>query len=136
MRVQVILYKVTSLAPGKSVNHDRLIKAMSNSRFTHVLLSVITVALTIIAVRPYLQLQPVQAQASSNDPIYVEPGVFMLRIPEGGQVLGRVAINLRTGNVWGFPTSSSDPYPTSPLDGKPQVSHAVALGKFALSEAR
>ena len=109
---------------------------MPSTRITHVLLSVIAVSLTAIAARPYLQPKPVQAQTAVNDPMYVEPGVYLLRIPGGGQVLGKVATNLRTGSVWGFPTNSSDPYPTSPLDGAPQVSHPFALGKFAVSEAR
>jgi hypothetical protein len=68
--------------------------------------------------------------------MYFEPGVYMLRKPQGGQVLGKVAVNLRTGNVYGFPTTTSDPYPASPVDNKPQISHAISLGHFALDEAR
>ncbi len=71
----------------------------------------------------------------NNDPLYFEPGVYMLRIPNGGQVFGKVAVNLRTGAIWGYPTNTSDPYPTSPLDGKQQVSHPIPLGRFALGEA-
>jgi hypothetical protein len=108
---------------------------MLSTRITHVLLSAIAVALIIIASRPYLQPQAVQAQAASDDPVYIEPGVFLLRIPNGGQVLGKVAVDLRTGNVWGFPTNTSDPYPMSPMDSKPQVSHPFALGRFAMNEA-
>lgn len=114
---------------------------LQSTRTTNTLLAVIAIALTAIAVRPYVHPAPVAAQAvpiglSGNaDPIYVEPGVFMLRQPQGGQVLGRVTVNLRTGNVWGFPTGSPDPYPVSPMDSKPQVSHAIPLGRFALSEA-
>jgi len=105
------------------------------NRMTNGLLAVIAVSLTAIAARPYLQPTPVEAQVANPDPIYVEPGVYMLRIPNGGgQVLGKVATNLRTGSVWGFPTGSSDPYPVSPLDGKPQVSHPIALGRFAVGE--
>ena len=109
---------------------------MLPTRITHVLLSAIAVALIVIAARPYLQPQSVQAQTATSDPMYVEPGVYLLRIPGGGQVLGKVVTDLRTGNIWGFPTNASDPYPTSPLDGKPEVSHPFALGKFAVNEAR
>lgn len=108
---------------------------MPFTRLTHVLLSLIAVALCAIAARPYLQPAPVQAQAASGDPVYIEPGVFLLRIPNGGQVLGKVAVNLRTGTVWGYPTNSSDPYPTSPLGGAPEVSHPFSLGRFAVNEA-
>ena len=108
---------------------------MTSTRFTQSLLSIIAVALVALAVTPYLKPATVQAQTGNNDPFYFEPGVYMLRIPNGGQVLGKVAVDLRTGNVWGFPTNASDPYPVSPIDSKAQVSHPVPLGKFALSEA-
>lgn len=78
--------------------------------------------------------EPVAAQAGNVDPIYFEPGVYMLRLPDGGQVLGKVVVNLRTGGVWGFPTNSSNPYPMSPIDTRQQTSHAVPLGRFALAE--
>ena len=108
---------------------------MTSTRFTQMLLTIIAVALTAIALRPYVQPAAVQAQTGNSDPLYVEPGVYMLRIPQGGQVLGKVAVNLRTGNVWGFPTGGSDPYPVSPIDSKAQVSHPVPLGRFAFGEA-
>ena len=111
---------------------------LPSNRTTNTLLAIIAVALTAIAVSPYVQPAPVAAQSgavANVDPIYVEPGVYMLRRPEGGQILGKVTVNLRTGNVWGFPTGTPDPYPVTPLDSKPQVSHAIPLGRFALSEA-
>ena len=99
------------------------------------LLAVIAIALVVIAARPYIQPQPVQAQMA-GDGFWFEPGVFMLRQPNDGPVLGKVAIDLKTGNVWGFPTGTNDPYPESPIDAKPQIFHPIPLGKFALSEAR
>jgi hypothetical protein len=108
---------------------------LHSNRTTNTLLAVIAGALTVIALRPYLQPTPVAAQSANADPIYVEPGVFMLRQPQGGQVLGKVTVNLRTGSVWGFPTGSPDPYPVSQMDSKPQVSHAIPLGRFAIGEA-
>jgi hypothetical protein len=109
---------------------------LNGSRLTNVLLGVIAVSLAGIAVRGYVQPVGVQAQVANPDPMYVEPGVFMLRFPDGGQALGKIAVNLRTGNVWGFPTGSTDPYPVSPLDGKPQVSRAIPLGRFAVGDAK
>ncbi|SEC64289.1 hypothetical protein [Terriglobus roseus] len=105
-----------------------------STQLTNALLALIAVALIAIAIRPYLSPVPVVAQSGNADPIYVEPGVFMLRQPEGGQVLGKVTVNLRTGSVWGFPTGSPDPYPMSQMDSKPQVSHAIPMGRFALGE--
>ncbi len=109
---------------------------MSSTRLTNTLLAIITIALVVLAARPYLAPPAVRADDSSWDPMYFEPGVYMLRKPQGGQVLGKVAVNLRTGNVYGFPTTTSDPYPASPIDNKPQISHAIPLGHFALEEAR
>jgi hypothetical protein len=105
------------------------------NRITTALLAVIAVALTAIAVRPYVHPPTVAAESGNADPVYIEPGVFMLRVPNGGQVLGKVVINLRTGNVYGFPTGSPDPYPVSPMDSKPQVSRGMSLGRFSLGDA-
>lgn len=109
---------------------------MPANRMTNALLGLIAVSLMVLAARPYIAPTAVHADSNSVDPIYVEPGVYMLRMPKGGQVLGKVTVNLRTGNVYGFATTTSDPYPASPLDNKPQVSHAIPLGRFALEEAR
>ena len=109
---------------------------MSSNRLTNTLLAVIAIALVVLTARPYLAPATVHADDSSWDPMYFEPGVYMLRRPQGGQVLGKVVVNLRTGNIYGFPTTTSDPYPASPIDNKPQISHAIPLGHFALDEAK
>lgn len=100
-----------------------------------VLLSLILFALLLNALALFTSPGRVEAQSGNADGFYFEPGVYMLRLPGGGQVLGKVATNLRTGRVWGFPTNTSDPYPMSPIETKPQVSHPVPLGSFALAEA-
>jgi hypothetical protein len=110
-------------------------KMLQSNRTTNTLLAVIAVALTVIAVRPYMQPTPVAAQTGNSDPLFVEPGVFMLRVPNGGQVLGKVVTNLRTGGISGFPTGGPDPYPVSLSDSKPQVSRPIQLGRFALGDA-
>ncbi|WP_047488129.1 hypothetical protein [Terriglobus sp. TAA 43] len=109
---------------------------MPTNRATNVLLGLIAGSLMVLAVRPYIAPATVHADANSFDPLYIEPGVHMLRIAKGGQVLGKVVVNLRTGNVYGYPTGTSDSYPVSPLDNKPRVSEAIPLGRFALEEAR
>jgi hypothetical protein len=43
-------------------------------------------------------------------------------------------IDMRNGQVWGFPTGSPDTYPSNPLQSKPQVSRPFALGRFALED--
>jgi hypothetical protein len=91
--------------------------------------------LVAIAVRPYIEPAPVAAESLPAHSFYVEPGVQMLRYPDGtGQVYGKVMVDLRTGKIWGFPTGTPDPYPSNLLDSKPTTSRPFALGKFAFEE--
>lgn len=107
-----------------------------HNRTTQFLLGTIALALAWIAATPFVRAPAVHADTQSFDPFYVEPGVSLLRIPNGGQVLGKVMVNLRTGAIYGFPTGTTDPYPVSPVDNKQQVAHPIPLGRFALEEAR
>jgi hypothetical protein len=107
---------------------------MSNPVTTNLLLGTIAAALVSIAVRPYVAPNTVHAQANQRD-FYIEPGVQMLRMPDGrGQVFGKVIVDLRNGKIWGFPTYSQDVYPTNIKNGKLPVSQPFALGQFALDE--
>ncbi len=108
---------------------------MRNGVVTNFLLFLISIALIAIAVRPYIDPAPAEAQSSSPRAFYIEPGVQMLRYPDGtGQVYGKMVVDLRTGKIWGFPTGSPDPYPSYPMDNKPTVSRPFVLGKFAFEE--
>ena len=73
--------------------------------------------------------------------VYIEPGVTMLRAPDGSrQVLGKVVVDLRNGNVWGFPTNAASPYPVdtrnivSAGNVELPVSTPIFLGKFDFSK--
>jgi len=78
---------------------------MKKLSLTNTLLTIIAVALTTIAIHPYLQPAPARAEGLSARPLYIEPGVQMLRKPDGStQVYGKVVVDLRTGKIWGFPT--------------------------------
>jgi hypothetical protein len=104
--------------------------------FTKVLLLVIAASLVVIAVRPYLAPTEVLAQSGEGHHFYVEPGTSILRAPDASrQVLGQVVVDLRNGNVWGFPTLTQDPYPTAGTNTTPQTSHPFLLGRFALEDA-
>jgi hypothetical protein len=99
------------------------------------LLSVIAAALSLIALHPFISPPTVAAQSSSADSFYVEPGVNLLRAPDGSQqVLGKVIVDMRNGNIWGFPTMTQDPYPAAGAKTTPATSHPFLLGKFALSD--
>jgi hypothetical protein len=108
---------------------------MTKNTLTNFLLGLIAFALLAIAIRPNLSPIAAQAQSTSGYSFYIEPGVQMLRAPNGsGQVYGKVFVDLRTGKVWGFPTGTLDPYPSNPMDSKPTTSHPIALGRFALED--
>jgi hypothetical protein len=108
---------------------------MRNDAITKALLAVIALALTAIAIRPYIQPAPAQAESQLARPFYIEPGVQMLRQPDGsGQSYGKVVIDMRTGKIWGFPTGTLDTYPSNPLEGKPVTSHPMALGRYAFED--
>lgn len=103
--------------------------------FVKTMLSVIAIFLGTIALRPVLLPPAVSAQGSGGYPFYIEPGVVMLRAPDGSrQVYGRMVTDLRTGKVWGFPTLTQDPYPIDQMNSAPPTSRPFRLGKFAFSE--
>jgi len=108
---------------------------MKSDHFVKSLLLIIAASLVAIAVRPYVAPPAVSAQSGDAHEIYVEPGTAMLRAPDGSrQVLGKVVLDLRNGNIWGFPTMSQDPYPATGAQTTPQTSHPFLLGRFALGD--
>lgn len=110
---------------------------MKFDNFTRVLLVLIAALLAIIAARPIVQPPSVQAQASDVYPFYVEPGYTTIRKPDGSsQVLGKVFIDMRTGDIWGFPTLSQSPYPIDATQPKPPKTYPMYLGKFMLEDAK
>ncbi|MHB1794643.1 MAG: hypothetical protein ACYCPO_06715 [Acidobacteriaceae bacterium] len=115
---------------------------MKNPATTNILLLVIAIALIAIAVQPLRQPRPAQAQeqtpptpTTASDPLYIEPGVVMLRSLDGNtQVFGKMVVDLNTGSIWGFPTLTGQPYPVDISSTKPPVSHPMFLGTFALED--
>ena len=107
---------------------------MKIDRTVKLLLLAIAVFAGVDAMRPYLVPTPVKAQSDTRH-VYIEPGVVMLRASDGRkQVLGKVVVDLRTGNIWGFPTLSPDPYPATAMSSGPQTSHPFLLGKYAFDD--
>ncbi len=103
--------------------------------YARAMLTLIAVFLGIIALRPLFAPQTARAQSEGRDHLYFEPGTHMLRAPGNiRQVLGKVAIDLRTGNVWGFPTLTQAPYPVDTTSDKPAISHPFLLGRLALED--
>lgn len=107
---------------------------MQVDRWLKCLLLVSAFFLGLIASHLYIAPPPVMAQSESY-PFFVEPGTYTLRAPDGSrQVLGKVVIDMRDGNVWGFPTLAREPYPAAGPNSSPQTSHPFLLGKFALTD--
>jgi hypothetical protein len=108
---------------------------MKKDSVTNFLLLVIAIALIAIAAKPYLRPEAAHAESAAPYPFYFEPGTQMLRDPDGSrQVWGRVVVDMRTGKVWGFPTTTPDTYPVNAVETKPQVSHPFLLGRFAFED--
>ncbi|HEX7727884.1 MAG TPA: hypothetical protein VF392_02525 [Terracidiphilus sp.] len=109
---------------------------MTPDRQIKALLFAIVLLLAVIAARPYLQPPAAHAQSDDAFAVYVEPGVYMLRAPDGSrQVLGKIMVDLRNGNIWGFPTQSPDPYPsTLNTTAQPLASHPFLLGRYELAD--
>ncbi len=100
------------------------------------LLLTIALLMAVIAFRPVVQPVPVSAQASDALPFYIEPGVTMLRKPDGtAQMYGKMVVDMRTGDIWGFPTMTQSPFPVDTTSTNPPKSHPMYLGKFLLSDA-
>lgn len=109
---------------------------MKMDRFTKTMLVVIAGLLGVLALRPIAQPSPVSAQATEGYPFYVEPGYTMIRKPDGtAQYYGKMVVDMRTGDIWGFPTLSQSPYPIDSAQTKPPKSSPMYLGKFMFSEA-
>jgi hypothetical protein len=108
---------------------------MKNDFVSKLLLTIIAIALSAIAIRPYVAPHPAHAQSSTAYPVFIEPGVQMLKTSDGSkQLYGRMVVDLRTGKIWGFPTMTTDPYPFNALNSKPQTSHPFELGRFAFED--
>lgn len=102
---------------------------------TNALLLVIAVALVAIAIEPFFKPRPAQAQVVADYPLYFEPGVYLLRAPDGtSQIYGKVVVDLRSGKIFGFPTYGQQPYPVDMTTTKPITSKPIVLGRFALED--
>ena len=109
---------------------------MKVDRFIKAILLVIAILLGVLVFRPLVQPSPVRAQGSDGYPFYVEPGYTMIRKPDGtAQMYGKMVIDMRSGDVWGFPTLAQGPYPVDTAKTTPPKSNPIYLGKFMFSEA-
>ncbi len=106
-------------------------------RVTKSLLIVIALLLAMLVFRPLAQPAPVRAQAEEGYPFYVEPGFTTIRKPDGtAQMYGKMVVDMRNGDIWGFPTLTQGPYPVDQAQTKPPKSYPMYLGKFMFDSAK
>lgn len=109
---------------------------MLATRLMRALFAFIAVLLVMILMRPTLQPPVVHAQQEVY-PFYVEPGFTTIRKPDGSlQTYGKVVIDMRNGDIWGFPTVAQQSYPVDTTKAAPRKSYPVYLGQFVFSEAK
>jgi len=102
--------------------------------FDRIVFALIAVFLGVIALRPLFVPKAVSAQGDSFH-LYFEPGTKMLHSPDKSRhVLGKVAIDLSTGKIWGFPTGGEEPYPVDAGHATPPVSHPFLLGQYQITD--
>jgi hypothetical protein len=107
---------------------------MKPDPFVKIVLSLIALFLGVMAFRPYLAPRPAQAQSPEAYQVYIEPGTTILTSPDGrSQQIGKVVVDLRNGNIWGFPTLTSQPYPVDRTTPEPPVSRPMYLGRYDFS---
>lgn len=107
---------------------------MRTNVYTQIVLTAIAVLLGVLAFRPAAAPAPVFAQPADSS-YYIEPGVTMIRKPDGSVMeQGKVFVDLRTGDIWGFPTLSGRPYPIDTTKPLPPVSEPMYLGRYDLSK--
>jgi hypothetical protein len=89
---------------------------MKTDLYTKTILSAIAALLAVLAFR---QAPPVMAQNQKRD-LWIEPGFTSVRKPDGTeQVPGKIVVDKATGDIWGFPTLTSGPYPVDTTSARP-----------------
>ncbi len=111
-----------------------LTKLLRSDMYMRVALGVIAISLALIAIRPSVSPTTVQAQSPSPN-YYIEPGYTMLFKPGGGvSVVGKMVVDLNSGDIWGFATAREGPYPMDHGRKDPPVVKPMYLGRFDFSQ--
>jgi hypothetical protein len=102
--------------------------------YTKAVLTAITLLLAVLALQSTLHTVPVLAD-SDQPHFYIEPGITNLRKTDGSSLGdGKVVIDLRNGDVWGFPTVQFGAlYPVDISTNKPPTATPTYLGRFDFS---
>ena len=72
--------------------------------YTKVVLTAAVQLLGVLALQPWLSPAAVRAEAETTS-LYIEPGLTRIPGPNlGPDTMGKLVIDLKTGDAWGFPT--------------------------------
>jgi len=106
---------------------------MKPDAYIKTVLTLIALLLAVCAVR--LPLSTVRADNFGAD-LQFDPDVHQIDVPGGSASLsGRIAIDTRTGYVYGFPTNGVA-YPRNMQNNQVAVSKPILLGQFDLNNLR
>ncbi|HWB86288.1 MAG TPA: hypothetical protein VG675_19250 [Bryobacteraceae bacterium] len=98
--------------------------------YTKLILTTIALLLGVIAWQG--PVYTVQAQ-NSEPRMQFDPDLQGITVPGGAaSLVGRIGIDVRTGDVYGFPTAGK-PYPQNMQSQALAVSKPIHLGRFDLS---
>jgi hypothetical protein len=91
-------------------------------------------ALAVLAWRELRSPAPAAAQAPLPT-LFIEPGTVDIPLADGGNAIGKVVVDLSTGDTYGFPVFGPKlPYPGWQVsERKPLTSRPVYLGRFDFS---
>ena len=104
--------------------------------FVKSVLVVIALLLGVVAFRPVAQPPSVMAQSGSPFPFFIEQGTVSLRKPDGNTTWGKVVVDMRTGDIWGFPMRAQNtPFPVFGPGNSATVSRPMYLGRMAFEDA-
>ena len=108
---------------------------MRSDLYTKAVLTAIALLLATLALRPTFHAVPVVRADSDTPNFYIDPAVVTIRKTDGSSLGdGRLVIDRRTGDAWGFPTLQlGAPYPINVRDSTPPTSKPIYLGRFDFS---
>jgi len=106
---------------------------MKSDIYTKIMLTTIAIFLGILALRPLIAPgNDLEESTAVSAPLQFSENLGEFE-SKNRRMGGRLAIDLRTGNVYGFPTDGNF-YPRNPLKEGIVVSDPILLGRFNLDK--
>jgi len=94
-----------------------------------ILLLITAIFLGMMALRPLFAPQAVQAQSADGYPFLSSPDTPRCAPDGSRQVTNKMVVDLSNGDIWGFPTLTSSPYPIDTTVSTPPTSRPHVPGQ-------